>query len=223
MKDIKNIAVQIVLFGLAILLSLLFDFIQVEYVILAMVFLTILSLGNAFVIGYFVEDNIKTLEENIQLHLQDKTWLITQEQLLDLEKTLDRGSVWVISPDLVNDTGSSKSAQATREVVANNLEKGINYVFIVPNTNTIAARREELDILGDGKKGEIDFRCVDKNTFNSFSNGTHIVVFKEPGASQKSYLELPVEGKSWWVKMDENPTYDLFGNVKRLIDDSTDY
>lgn len=153
-----------------------------------------------------------------QLHF---LWLCDDDALAKREAEVT-GDVWIISPDLLNVTEKSQISEAVKR----NIARGINYTYIMPNSEKISWALPHLEKLAKKHSNRLHKIILDQEEFRRLSV-THIAIFNAGPTSDTSslevFLELPIEepdGKrirGHWVQVQRDAAKDLAGRFSEII------
>ena len=143
-------------------------------------------------------------------------WLVSGAELNELEGTAKGREIWVVSPDLSNDTGDALAIP----IVKANAGRGTIYSYVVPNTPVIRARIAELREVFAEHKDKLNGAIIPQSEF-CFLSHTHLVVYNPRGEQAEPgrvLLELPVKGRNWWVEMSRDDAACFIGSVAAILD-----
>jgi hypothetical protein len=132
---------------------------------------------------------------------RDFEWLFPHAEMTEMEKSV-QGKVWLVSPDLDNDTGDGPLVDSVRLTLKSNAERGIEYTYIVPDTIDIKARLKDLYRTFDGYDELLKIVTVPADRFTLLAD-THVLLFNpdEDDGPTEGYMELPLAQRGWWVQM----------------------
>jgi len=153
----------------------------------------------------------------------DFTWLYDDAEFARAESACAGDSIWIVSPDLANVTGSV----AIIDAVKKNIARGIVYTYIVPKTDTIEGVLPGLRQLFTSSSEQLKVIPLPRHQFR-FLSVTHIAVFN-PGmtdgaSSPDVYLELPIEDegsnkvRGYWIKVGRGAAKDLAGRFRKIVE-----
>ncbi len=73
-------------------------------------------------------------------------WLLTTEQMVEVEEKTEAPEIWVVSPDILEDLPTEKEEHGGHfcEVVKKNLSKGTKYKYFMPDTEGMKTKAREL-------------------------------------------------------------------------------
>ena len=150
-------------------------------------------------------------------------WLYRADDINEIEAHVKCKDIWVISPDLSNDT--SLAAINIIDTVKKNLKKKITYTYIVPDTETIKAVIPRLYQIFIANSQQLQIIKIPHDTFKKLTTA-HIVIYNpnmENGQTPQVYLELPIDergyGKGFWVKAADDAALDLVGRFRNIVEE----
>jgi hypothetical protein len=142
------------------------------------------------------------LEELITRAPTDFPWLYRDQDLANAEVGVKGKSIWIVSPDLENVT----EKPVIRSAVKSNMERGVNYSYIVPNTKHGKGAVPALEDLFKDNPGQLKLIWLAPEDFEMLTV-THIAIFNARGvggAAPDVFIELPIEGggkrSGFWIK-----------------------
>jgi len=151
---------------------------------------------------------------------RDFEWLFPHAEMTEMEKSV-QGKVWLISPDLGNDTGDGPLVDSVRLTLKFNAERGIEYTYIVPDTIDIKASLKDLHRTFEGYDELLKIVIVPAERFTLLAD-THVLLFnpdEENGNMTEGYMELPLAQRGWWVQMSSKHAGRMRVIVKDMIDE----
>lgn len=152
-------------------------------------------------------------------------WMHTQHEIDTIEKNIKKGmEIWVISPDLKNDTNRDDPQIAEIiKIVEKNMQKGVCYTYIVPDKDPLVRGKIEelLNIFKRYKNTpKLIVKKIDKDYFSLFGNMCFVIYnpTSEGGKPSKVYMELPREEKKWWVELSQVQATIFEGKISEIIE-----
>lgn len=157
----------------------------------------------------------------------ESDWYYTMERLENYERTFEGKEIWVVSEHL--DYEHSNECRFV-PIIQNNLEKGIDYIYIVPNNLRLKTSVNHIKKIFTNKRPEL--KVIKKECFDYPSD---ILVFHDPRIQGKIkyivFIELKVDKKyekRGWAKIEksfgetivENIETDISANKIDLKDDN---
>lgn len=191
--------------------------------LLTVVFLTVAWALIVFTHRDYQEAEVGTILRQLRsiASLLHFPWLCDDDALAKREAEVT-GDVWIISPDLVNVTEKTQIS----EVVKRNIARGINYTYIMPNSEKISWALPHLEKLAKKHSNRLQKIVLDQEEFRRLSV-THIAIFNAGPTSDTSslevFLELPIaepDGKKirgHWVQVQRDAAKDLAGRFSEII------
>ena len=161
---------------------------------------------------------LEVLSRNIQaLEYKEKPgWLYPTHQITEVEQGIEAKDIWVVSPDLENDTAHADVIP----IVKANAKKGIRYTYVVPDNELIDARIKELMAVFKGNLSKLQIVKVSEKEFFLMTI-RHITIYNpkgEGGIPGRVFLELPINGRGWWVEMCRDDGSPYIGRIGRIIE-----
>jgi hypothetical protein len=212
--------------------GVLFKFLTWWQALLVMGFFVLALLGTSFLVARTVSSGslrlvsakIGRLDRTLRylkLHVQprDLPWLKSAEQVNDMEQTTAASVVWVLPPDLSNDTGDASVVPSVQAVVKRNIQRGVNYVYVVPQTRLIQGRLVELQSLFKDRPELLQIRQLPAEMFRLLGV-SHVPILNpecEPMTRREVYLELSIDERPWWVRMSDSCAEELVGTVNGIV------
>jgi hypothetical protein len=142
-------------------------------------------------------------------------WLVSDAELIAIEGKALGEEVWIVSPDLAHDTVRADIQKAVRK----NLKRGLNYTYIVPNNERITALLPALETLFSSQVNRLRVVRVTDEVFRGLAI-RHIAIYNPCVSGDEAphaYLELPIQGSGFWVKLSEEHALTLTGRVRQLL------
>lgn len=149
--------------------------------------------------------------------------LYSQAQMVKLESEVQCKEIWVISPDLSNDTGNPE--ENFIPAVQKNLKRKIIYTYIVPDTETVDAVLPYLKQIFTSHSEQLQVKKVSRDILQMLVTA-HIVIYNpnmEGGHTPQIFIELPTDirkyGKRCWINVDNDIGLKLLGRFRKLIEE----
>ena len=143
-------------------------------------------------------------------------FIFSKYEVDEIERNQQEKDIWVVSPNLENDTNNSDVVPIVRE----NAKKGVRYTYVVPDNELIDAREQELQAVFKGIRCKARIVKVSEKDFFLLTT-THLTVYNpqgENGTPGRVFLELPVQNRGWWVEMCRQDASYYIGRVRKIID-----
>ena len=88
---------------------------------------------------------LRSIERSAVTATDNLSWLLTLEQLVEIEQNIDAAEIWLISPDLAEDDDPNDPIVSPFvSPVALNLKRGLRYVFFIPDTPAMHAKADQV-------------------------------------------------------------------------------
>ncbi|WP_157726420.1 hypothetical protein [Imhoffiella purpurea] len=164
------------------------------------------------------EQQLEVLSKSIQaLEYKEKPdWLYPTHQINEIEESIKAKDIWVVSPDLENDTADADVIP----IVKSNAKNGVRYTYVVPDNELIDARIKELIAVFKGIRSKPQIIKMPEKEFFLMTI-THITVYNPKGEGGKPgrvFLELPVNGRGWWIEMCRGYGSPYIGRIGKIIE-----
>jgi hypothetical protein len=181
---------------------------------------------NALLVGFLtrsvvflsIKEEIATIRRLItSFHAENGnfSWLWPNSELDQLEGGIVGSEIWIVSPNLRNDTGGAPLIP----IIKANAARGITYTYIVPIDDiNIRGRIEELRSIFQDNPKKCVIIGVPTNDFDLLPS-THIAIYNPKAEGEtppEVFLEIPIEGRGWWIKMSGQDAYAFVGKIKNL-------
>lgn len=191
----------------------------------------IIVLGISAIVWIFGRTTHQAELKSIIQELRDVTssarysWLYTTAEVNEFESKCRCSNIWVVSPDLSNDTGSS--AADIIAVVKKNLRRGITYTYIVPDSEAIDAVLPNLRQTFMSHPEQLRLVRLPQDTFRLLTTA-HITMYNpnmEDNRVPDVFIELPIEqrghGRGYWVKVANDAALGFVGRFRRIVETAT--
>jgi len=142
-------------------------------------------------------------------------WLYTLEDLIKVEIKDSINSVWVITPDIYEHVLNPK----VREAMQTNIERGIKYKFIIPNScMTDAVEGELRDNSLDQNK--LAIKDIPDEEFHSQAVTNYIILNPDHDESchLQVFLELPISSRGMWTLVDDEAALGFTARFRKMWD-----
>jgi hypothetical protein len=129
-------------------------------------------------------------------------WVYTSVDLLALEKETPFKAIWIVSPDLSNDTfipqnGYNELQNELQEVIKKNVSRGIIYTYFIPKAPSLNPAIQSLNKLFSSRPKQLQIIALPPEIWYS-TFMSHIFILNplaEKDLQPDVYLELPLEGQ----------------------------
>lgn len=144
-------------------------------------------------------ETLKSLELAIKSHIRF-TWILSSEQLMliEREKTPNCKSIWILTGDPSDDTGTSPWVQ----IIRNNLADGIKYTYVCLEKTGILGGINGLKETFRNHHDLCDVIIIDRDEYERFPY-SHIVVYdpNNDGGEMDCYGEINAPEKGCWLRL----------------------
>lgn len=225
-KDIflQNVWMPIITAILALILSTLFSGIQAKIGWLPILSSLVLVFAIFLLAMYIVARYIYPVSIGLMESIEDSmgryvekgaiTWLMSNEQLAEYERKIEVKDIWLVSADL----GDDIPGKPFYDVVKNNLERKIKYVYFVPKKLEAIARGQQM-LENFGFPSNLDIVYLPDDFF--FLTPSLDFIMYDPLnklGKKEGYMSLPVtSGGRYCGKMEEHFLDLLIGKLHVLI------
>ena len=200
-----------------------------------MVLSLFIILGVAAIIWLLADESRQTELDKIMTILKDMTpsaefsWLHHANSILKLEVEIKCKDIWIVSPHLLNDTGSTysggKHGVSTITTVEKNLKRKVTYTFIIPDTEIMEERLSHLyrNHVPYGK--QLRVIKLPQATFQSLGLAiSELVIYNpnmEAGHRPQVFMQLPVvDSYKYWIEIDDHEAFDVVARVRKVVEEN---
>lgn len=175
--------------------------------LIASLFLILICLSSILIYGGYSQsrteekyiDRIDSITEFIKSN--GLGYIINESTLADWEE--HASEIWVVTHDMTNDIVTTNSP--IFKAVHNNLIKGVNYVYFVPNNRKLIGTLNEFKTSvhkNTYKEGQVKICLIDESNFNFISE----IVLYDVGLSvkTKALQMFPNDMKNYYIAMDQD-------------------
>lgn len=222
-RIVEALAIGSLALLLAIALSAVYDTFGVCWLLCGTGVSVIVVFGLVALVNHLWKSKVETtladaIEETRRLAAHAKfPWLRSNIEIKRIEQRPLGKEIWVVSPDLQNDTGMGEFVA----IVQRNAARGHRYVYIVPQTDPVVARTAELKEVFAKWPAQLVLRRLPKADFDLLTR-THVTVYNprsEQAKPGRAFLELPIDGRGWWVEMSDHDAASLIGRLTLIVDE----
>lgn len=139
--------------------------------------------------------------------------IINEKTLADWEEAAE--SIWVVTHDMSNDVLNANSP--IFKAVHNNLQRGVNYTYFVPNSRTIVGTINEYKTSAHHNsysKGQVKICFIEERNFNFISE---IVLYNVESDKRTKALQMfPNEMRNYYISLDEYYIVKMVGLLNDL-------
>lgn len=218
MRNIVKLS-ELTIIGIAVLsliLGLVLDIVKFEIIIFASVLFIVIYLINMFLLSLIshkkelsdFNKNLKILHTIIKGVITSSPILLSVNDIKNLEKEC-KEEVWVATLDLQHDLGPFK------EVVVNNIKRGVHYRYILPQNDINRASTNQLIRTCESYKNNISF-CFTEH----FPFITETVVYDPSSEKTTGYIVLPISNsieKRFILIVDKNEMRRIRGVIYKYV------
>jgi hypothetical protein len=125
-------------------------------------------------------------------------WLYTLDDLGRIQATVGCNCIWFITPDPFRNALTPN----IKQVIQNNVERGVTYTFIIPSSDEQNEAKQALQHLNDLNPGKI--RINDKSSEEDFLKVavTDYLILNPESGEVEVFVELRTTSGSYWLKVD---------------------
>jgi hypothetical protein len=159
----------------------------------------------------------------------ESAWLYSAPDILELESKVKSKEIWIVSPHLLNDTGTMYESQpgsvSTVKTGQKNLRRGINYTFIVPDTEQIQKLLPQLRSNYEGYEGSLRVITLPVTAFDRLAF-SEMAIYNPRMEGRynppRVFLELPVAvPHAYWVELADDVASVITARVQQIVDDKS--
>lgn len=217
------ILVAILAITVSVGLSLIFNFTGPWQAIGGVVFAGLVAVFSALIAHRITEHRLAALDVSIGRieGIAPSTkfdWLLTDIDLMALEKDKSTQEMWIISPNLQNDIDGGPF----QPIVKANIKKGSRYEYFLPKTDLIEGRISQVQELFIGYEENLNIHRLTEEQFGTLPL-THVGIFNpNPKANchTRVFFEAPSSERGWWIEADKTLASQMIGRLKCLREDS---
>ncbi len=216
-----NFLSAIIAILLSVVLNQIYTIVGFKILIVSLLFIIILFGFNTLLILNLTKNKFtKEIDSIISLMLEKykdtkvNSWLYNEAEIAEFERTSKYSKIILLSPDLKNDTGNSPYI----DMIKNVLLKGTKYCYIVPDSEIINSRINDLKIIFSEHLEQLEIIFLPEDIFYSLTT-THIVIYEpDSSKSRKVVIELSVlDSGYWWIEVSKDYGDLMFGKILRVI------
>lgn len=206
----------------ALVLNRGYETLGLEFIAFGLAVAISLVLGNGAVTGLMMKSRMEQrMGEQIEVVRQfveprKFEWLRPFCELISLEREVECKEIWLVSPHLRNDVGDGEFVPTVKY----NAARGIRYTYIVPESALITARIQELREVFKENPDMLDVRSMQPREFSLLATG-QVAVYNPRGEQHKSpvvFMELPIQGRGWWVEACPEESSAFVGKLTAVIE-----
>ena len=225
MKEFHNTllpwVVAITAFALAAFLSKAYEVLGLGYLLVSIILVFLVLVANSWAVARATSNKIVALVaeklcliESVNHGDASTLGLKTNEAMAKLELEVDSREIVLLSPSLANDTGDAKYIG----MIKHNIGRNIKYTYILPNTESIKARSEDLKILFSEKKNLLRIIYLPEKVFLSLTH-SHVVIYYPEKGGRRVFMELPMmhNNVNWWVEMGKEYSSLFYNQLRSVI------
>jgi hypothetical protein len=142
-----------------------------------------------------LEPHLNEIEDGIESS-SDMPPLLLERQLLVIQQKPCCKAVWVITPD----PQDSDLEHVIWECIAKNVQRGVLYTFLVPESKCQDEALLRLVELGKRSMHEVTIRGIDDDAFSRLAVTEYIVV-NPADSTPQVFFEIPAEPRGFWLEV----------------------
>ena len=226
-KILEAIGVGILTLFFAVLLNKAYEKLGLTCLLYALAIVLLLVLGTVAIVAAFLRSrDDQAFDEHLRIikrliEPRRFPWLISEGEIKVIEGCAIGKEIWVVSPDLMNDTGKAEIIPT----LLKNAARGIVYSYVVPDTPLIRTRINELKEVFAKYPDKLRGAILPQNDFRLLSH-THLVIYNPRGEKTQPgrvLLELPINDRDWWVEMSRNDAAEFIGRAADILDSTSEH
>jgi hypothetical protein len=117
----------------------------------------------------------------------------------------------VVTPDVYRNVLND----GLKKALQHNLDRALNYIFVMPASEAGSSAREALKRISAGKSGKILFNEIPEEDFREAAVTDYIVLNPDTD-TMTAFLELPIAAGGFWIKVKEDSANSLVVRFKKL-------
>ncbi len=154
--------------------------------------------------------------------IPDVDWLYSTNRrhwvrnLMMVEESVSNDAIiYIITDNLYLDTENKETVR----MVSDNLKRNVIYIFITSDSEKNKKCVCELAEL-HARSENRSIVTVSENLMRARTLGNVMIISDPKKGGLGAYMQLPVGGESWWIKLDEDRTNQAFDNIQGFLRDS---
>lgn len=157
-----------------------------------------------------LDDIPNTLEGGTQTGYE---WLYTPGDLAGIELDVNCKNIWVVTPSPYQDI----QLTCVKDVVRKNIERGVQYTFIMPSSAEVELFRGALQQLFSDHASQLHMKEIDLETFQSLAV-THYIALSPEKYNPRVLLELPVAQRDYWIEVSGDAAYSFVARFHHMLE-----
>jgi hypothetical protein len=229
-SPIVGTGVGVIVLLISIVANKALDFLGVEELIYGIGIFIVILLGVAGIVWVIADESRQSELERIMIILKQVapssgfSWLYPGYSVIKLESEVKAKEIWVVSPHLLNDTGTSyegRQGLSTIDTVDKNFKRGIAYTYIVPDIERVRTLVLHLHQTHASYHERIRVIQLPRATFQNLAI-SEIAIYDPNGGNPQVFMELPVmDAHTYWIKLNEEVAFPFVERVRQVIGEST--
>jgi hypothetical protein len=143
-------------------------------------------------------------------------WLYNADDVAHRQEDTATEAVWIITADAYRNVLNDGLKMALHH----NIDRGLPYTFVIPQSESASAALEELKRIAIGKPGGVRVNAISAEEFRHIAVTDYIVVNPDSD-SMAVFLELPISARGFWIKVDDEAANSLVVRFRKLAQVST--
>lgn len=140
------------------------------------------------------------------------TWLYTRDDLIRMEAQDVCESIWIITPNVYNQS----LAPAVKDIVRQNLERGVQYTFITPPSEDLIMVQRALQPEVSTRPGKVQIQEVGEDEFRRLAATDYIIVNPDDDQHRHAFVELPIEIRGYWIEVEAKAAMNFAARFRDL-------
>ena len=147
-------------------------------------------------------------------------WLYTPGDLSNIEVHADCKAIWVVTPSPYQDLQNT----CIKNVVHNNIGRGIRYTFILPSSDAIEEVSETLQHIFSLHLEQLTIKTIPPEKFHSLAVTHYLVLNPEEDENYalRVFLELPLKQRDYWMEVESEAAYGFADRFRKMIEEEAD-
>jgi hypothetical protein len=157
----------------------------------------------------------QTIKSSISiLNIKFDGYLLTFEELIDIEKTIDCKEIWIVTGSLEGDIKES-----ALKTIKQNIDRGIKYNYVLPNRTVLRSRAEVLSSrLSTPDK--VTFQYIPAGPLIEIINIHDFVIYDPHGTAtgRRAYMNVPIRaGKKYFLGLSDEHAETVYSYLKESL------
>jgi hypothetical protein len=140
-------------------------------------------------------------------------WLYATDDIARIEADETCENIWIVTQDLYKQS----LAPAIKNVVQQNIHRGVRYTFITPPSEDIANVRKALSQPTSKIPDQVRYQVVNREEFTRLA-ATNYRIINPDDKAPHVYFELPTEVRGFWIEVDGEAVLNYVARFRDLAE-----